>query len=225
MKKLTAEETGWIDLQLKKYKRLFPEFCAEVYDHILSAIELKMNEGDDRDVKVIYQQVIDDDFNGYKGIQKNAIQHFVAYRKGLWDVFMAVVKSNRNTNLPVGLAVIAIACFLPMQRKLLNEIMMCISFVLAAIPMVYSRYLLGFKNVNKELKISTTFTLANYPIILLFNGLYVIVFNGIKFFIDEDFKPFNCHPIVAALLLVCILVYDISFVQFCNQEFRKKIAV
>jgi hypothetical protein len=224
--KLSADELSWISLQLKKYRTVFPEFYAEVYDHIISAIELKKDEGDDRSVEVIYRQIIEGDFNGYKSIQKNAVQHFFTSPKGLWDVFMAIMRRNRNINLPFGLVVVFIICFLPLQRKLLNEIMAGISLVLAIFPIIYCNYLLGFKTLfsNKEIKITTTRTFAGYAI-HMFNLLYIIIFSGIRLFVDKDFKPFNCHPIVAAVLMMFVLAYDICFVQFYNQEFKKNIAV
>src|ERR1700759_658486 len=93
--KLTEQEIAVVDTRFKRYRNLYREVFDELYDHILSLIELKRNSGDDRDITILLQEVIDTDFEGDRGLHRIALRRFTLFRSGLWNELKYDIKQNR----------------------------------------------------------------------------------------------------------------------------------
>ena len=223
--RLTEDETGWINIWLKTCKIKFREVYEEVYDHIVSAIELKRSEGDERGLDVLFMEVVDADFGGIENIRWITTVRAKALKDALWMRMWDIIKENRNVSILISTVILLITCFLPKNRTV-NEALAEGCFILAFTPLGYVTWRKGIKNVlfDRSLKVRTMAILAYYSVIM-FNLLFCLIFGSIRVFGDFNWKPArDCSPLVYSVLLVCLLIFNINFIQLFNREFKTKIA-
>jgi len=221
--KLTEDEIGWINAWLKTCKIKFREVYEEVYDHIVSAIEQKRSQGDERGVDVLFMEVVDADFCGVENIRWITTDRAKALKAALWTRMWDVIRENRNISIVFSGIILLITCFLPTTR-VINEILGLSCFLLAMLPLGYVTYRTGIKNVlfDRSLKVRTMAMLSYYSIIM-FNLLFCVVFGLIRSLSDNNWKAMNCNPLVYSVLLVCLLTFNICFIQLFNREFKTRI--
>ena len=65
---LTGTELEWINKRMDWYDIKYQEIYDEIADHIITAIEKERQEGDNRTIDIVFQNVTDRDFGGYLGV-------------------------------------------------------------------------------------------------------------------------------------------------------------
>src|SRR6187402_3437697 len=92
---LTADELTWVSQHMTIYKIPFQEVNDEVLDHIISAMEYARASGNNLPVARLFQDVVDEQFNGYVGIDEIVKTHEKAYQKKanriFWQNFRSIM--------------------------------------------------------------------------------------------------------------------------------------
>ena len=77
---LSIRELDWINKRMDWYGIKYQEIYNEIFDHIVSAIELERADGDQRTIDIVFEKVTDRDFGGYLGVDKIVKTYERAYR-------------------------------------------------------------------------------------------------------------------------------------------------
>jgi len=219
--KLTEQEIEVVNIRFKRYRNLYREVFDELYDHILSLIELQRNQGDHRDITILLQEVIDTDFEGDRGLHRIALRRFTLFRSGLWNELWEGIKQNRVPFWIVGVLILLAGYFVPYSIQL-SLILIAACFTVACLPLGYLAYLKGLKNIfyKKSIKLSTIVSFATYPI-GLFNAVFCISY-GVARLIEGHAR--ECPIYLSGFVLLLMLAYAIGFIRFCNQEFKMQLS-
>lgn len=224
---LTANETQWVTERMKVYDIKYQEIYNELFDHIITAIEQKRINGDDKDIQTVFQQVVDAHFGGYRGIdevvsvqEKNYTAHI---RRSFRKIFVACF----NWKLLVFTAIaMALTMRLP-NVKLIHNILLVLIFLFAVSPMVYT-YIVITRNIKiaagrRSLLKGQLFTQAYLPLIALNGVLYLPSI----FFLNDNtstgVRLFGQLPLpVLMLVAIFYLLLNASVINLCNQVIKKQ---
>src|SRR5580698_9586695 len=85
---LNNNDIAYISQRLAAYPIIiYHEIYDEMLDHVISAIEVRRGNGDERDIELLYNEVIETQFGGMKGITKLVLQNVSAYNKYTRRIF------------------------------------------------------------------------------------------------------------------------------------------
>ncbi|WP_448703019.1 hypothetical protein ACFGVR_11765 [Mucilaginibacter sp. AW1-3] len=214
--KLTEQETEAVNIRLKRYRKLYGEVFNELYDHILSLIEARREQGDDRHIIILLHEVIDRDFEGDKGLHRIALRGFMRYSDGLWDELWVVLKQNRIPFLILTILILSAGYFVPYSIQL-NMVLIAACLISACVPLGYLIYRKGIKGAfdKTSIKSSTVGSFSMSPVVffyVLFGYFYVIgpLIDG---------HTHECPMWVSGILLLCLVTYAVSYIKFYEQKF------
>lgn len=222
---LSPEELQWVTDRMKIYDIKYQEIYYEILDHILTAIELKRDNSDIRDISVVFQDVVDTDFGGYRGIEELALREEKIYSKYIRSSFNSILRSYFNWKvLAFTIIAVGLAYILP-ATKVMHEVLYVAIFLLAFSPLVYTFILIsrsvstikGKRSLLKGHLVSQTYL----PAMLLNGVMYFPVF----FTDDTDnvYRMYRQLPLpILALSLIFFMLLNISAITLCNQVLKKQ---
>jgi predicted Zn-ribbon and HTH transcriptional regulator len=73
--KLTPTEIAWINNELDTHQIMYQEIYDEIKDHIITAIETVRANGDERNVALVFSEVMSAQFPGYRPFEEIAEQY------------------------------------------------------------------------------------------------------------------------------------------------------
>src|SRR5471030_1280145 len=136
--KLTTEELTYVDSRLESFHIIYQEVYDEIADHFITAIEVAREQGDQRRVEIIFNEIIENQFPGNHDIQKIAAQYVFAYNRKIRKTMRAnmVFYVNWQAVLFIG-ALIVIGFYLP-RTTWMFAVMMFLLLIAAYVPFVYT---------------------------------------------------------------------------------------
>ncbi len=236
MKKLHRYEYNWIAKRLEAYRIKYAEVYNEVYDHVVSAVENKRQQGDKRDIFMLFQETIRQDFGGKDGLARMADDRA--------DLLRGLLRKALKTELHMyfgswkalvvaGLVVLvfglaAIFGLTPHQLALA-------AFILSAVPLLFLLVLGArqgyFRHVGSRRKKS----LVNRLMFSLSLPAYIGVYAGI--FLETIAKEVFVLPLPGtrladgiihalgvpgcSLLVAFVIIYALSFMQVARKDYRQ----
>ncbi|MBD1386251.1 hypothetical protein IDJ75_13275 [Mucilaginibacter rigui] len=223
---LSPHELQWVTERMKIYDIKYQESYFEILDHILTAIETKRDNGDTRDISVVFQDVVDTDFGGYSGIEALAVKQENIYNKYIGGVFKAIFRGYLNWGLLVFTIVISALAYTLPDNKAMHGVFFIAILLLAFSPLLYAFLLIsrkgtsvkGKKSLLKGRLISQTYL----PGMLLNGIIYLpVLFKG-----GDDvngFKIMQHWPLPALMvILIFFAVLNLSSITLCNQVLKKR---
>ena len=217
---LTTTELDWINDQMKICKIKYQEIYNEILDHIITAVEERRKAGDNRVIQLLFQQVIDEHFNGYTGVESLAVEqariYFVKVKK------LRIQSFKQYLSWPV-LAFIAIAVGLSLKipnNKLIADVLKIVCAILAISPCFYAMGSLSgkIKTIKGKKSILESQAIAQPVLLMLFHNCFV---NMPQYFIPGDkgshWSLFNHLPTPALILVVIIFAWaNLATIRFCK---------
>jgi hypothetical protein len=223
---LSADELQWVTERMKIYDIKYQEVYYEILDHILSALEAKRSSGDNRDISVVFQDVIDTDFGGYRGIEDLTIKQEKIYKKYIGSLFNEIFRGYFNWKLiAFTLVTSALAYTLP-NNKAMHAVFFIAIFLLAFSPIIYAFILISYKveiikgkrSLLKGRLISQTYI----PGMLLNGVIYLPAFFMSWGDGDNGFKLMQHWPLpILMVMLVFFGILNLSAINMCNQVLKK----
>ena len=212
---------------MKIYDIKYQESYYEILDHILTAIEVKRDNGDTREISVVFQDVVDTDFGGYAGIEDLAVKQQKTYSKYIRGLFNTILRSYFNRKvLAFTVIVSALAYTLP-NNKPIHLIFFVAILLLAFTPVLYTFILIARKVrtiKGKQSLLKGHLMSQTYLPGMLLNGIIYIPF----FFMDggdsdNGFKLMQHWPLPALMvMLVFFAVLNLSAINLCKQVLKKE---
>lgn len=218
--KLTQQEIEVVNTRLKRYRKLYGEVFEELYDHILSLIELRRDKGDDRHITILLQEVIDLDFEGDRGLHRIALRGFTLFRTGMWNELWEVIKQNRTPFWIFSILILLAGYFVPYSKQW-NIVLIAACFISACVPLGYLIYQKGIKGVfyKTSIKFSTIGSFTVEPL-----GMFYAVFGYFYIIVPlVEGHTKECPMWISGIMLLCTLVYAIGYIKFYKQEFKVKL--
>lgn len=221
-------EMDYIHNRMKNYDIKFQEIYNELFDHIVTAIEEKRATGDTGSIERMYEDVVNTQFRGFSGIEKIAKAHEDGYkrkvRKMIWANFRYYINFQ---SLIFIIALIGLGLLFP-HTKLVMGIFFIVIFAAAAFSSVYAYIKLRAikpKGGKISLVYSHTITQANVPLLFLNALLWVPQLPNI--FNDHyKFRLLDIYyPVVLALVLAFMIIYNLSCMRLCKQELKQFVNV
>lgn len=223
---LSPQELQWVTERMKIYDIKYQESYYEILDHILTAIEIKRDNGDTRDISVVFQDVVDTDFGGYSGIEELAVRQENIFNKYIGGAFKSIFKGYLNWGLFAFTIVASGLAYTLPDNKTMHSVFFITIFLLAFSPLMYAFVLIarkrervkGKKSLLKGRLISQTYL----PGMLLNSIIYLpVLFEG-----GDDtngFKLMQHWPLPALMvILIFFAVLNLSSIALCNQVLKKK---
>jgi hypothetical protein len=224
---LSADELQWVSDRMKVYGIKYQEIYNELFDHILTAIEDKRKDGDERDIMTVFQNVVDSHFGGYQGIEEVATSQEKVYIAHIRKSFRKILRSYFNWKLLLFAVVALMLTFKLPNVKLMHNMLLVIISLFAISPMVYT-----YITITKKVKVAKgrrsllkdqLLTQAYRPLSFLNGALYLPTI----FFVSDDsstgIKLFGQLPLaVLMLLMVFYMLLNLSAINLCNQIIKKE---
>jgi len=220
--KLTPEELQWIEKRMGWYTIRYQEIYDEILDHIITAIEVKRATGDNRPIDVVFQNVIDSNFNGYQGIEDIVLSHIKSFQRKIKNSLRANYRYYINwQSLIFTTLLIVIAGFYVPAGKTTFTIMIISIYIGALIPFVYAAL------SSRKIKIAKgKRSIIKGYILMHANGLIFTlypIFQLIKWGKESAplfLKPFLYYPVIYLVLFYVFAIYGLSVIRLCKQEFK-----
>lgn len=218
---LTTDELNWVSQHMAIYKIPYQEVYDEVLDHIVCAMDYARENGNSSPVERLFQDVIDEQFNGYIGIDETIKTHEKAYQQKAYRIFWQNFRSIMDWKSIVLIALLVILTHFIAPRILVTKSLLVVILIAVLIPMLYIYFATRLIKTDKgKRSLMRRVLMANGFLPLgLVNG-----FISIPNLIDDvnetrtmHFFMLN-HPEIAALFLALTIVYSISSIYVCNQE-------
>lgn len=218
---LSPQEMTLVGLRLDEHRIKYQEVYDEMKDHILSAIEDLRAKGDDRDVEVLFNEVVRSQFPGYKPFEEIVRQYKTLYRNRIYRAMWANFKYYLNfKTLPVLLVLFVLGFYLPHDkpmRVMLIIAMVIMSWVPLAYCLAFTRRIRTDKGKTSLLKVylwwqsGLLMILAN----LILNSFRMIGSDvkGLSFL-----NPDSYAPAVFMLILGFYFIYGLGCIRMINQE-------
>ncbi|ASU33688.1 hypothetical protein [Mucilaginibacter xinganensis] len=219
---LTTRELDWINKRMDWYGIKFQEIFDEIADHIISAIEVERAAGDQRTIDNVFDKVTERDFGGYLGVDKIVTAYERAYRsritKGLLENFKFYLKRPGV----VAVMLFALVGFYLPRTKVTVLIMLSGLLLTAIIPLVYA-----YRNSPRitldqgKQSIIESYMKTRALFLLTLINLILCLFGGAARTWDIVFlNPINYHPVIYMVLFVFFIIYGLSIIRLCRQEFK-----
>lgn len=142
---LSAEEVNWVTDRMKIYDIKYQEIYDEVLDHILTAIEDRRTAGNVKEISVLFQNVVDEQFGGYAGIEALAQTQEKIHQRNIRTLFLDQLKTQFNwQTLLIATVLMAVALKIPPTRPVHNFFVLTIFFLVVS-PIIYAYSLLAGK--------------------------------------------------------------------------------
>jgi hypothetical protein len=182
--------------------------------------------GNTQDIRIVFQQVVDEHFGSFIGIEKLAKEQQEAYKRKVkrstWLQFKAMF--TWQTNLFV-VAMFTLGFYLP-QSKLTAGILMGGLVLLSFYLWFYSLWLGRFNRVQKGKRSITDIFIARQGFLpaavlnSLINlpNLYNFIFNEQ----DYQYKLVAVHPAVMTITFGITLIYCLACIETGKKEFSIK---
>lgn len=220
--KLTAEELQWIDKRMDWYTIKYQEIYDEIFDHIVTAIEEKRTNGDNRSINVVFQDVVDSNFNGYLGIEKIVSSHKKAFQQKLKSALRANYRhysSWQTSSLMTGLIIVS-GCYLPSNKITIGIMLICL-FIGALIPVIYTII------SSRKIKVARGKGSIIKGFVLMHSNILIFIFywitQSIRWGRDSApvlLKGILFSPIIYMVLFYLFAIHGLSVIKLCKQEFK-----
>ena len=224
---LSTDELQWVTNRMRVYDIKYQEIYNELFDHVITAIEVKRAAGDSREILNVFQDVIDKHFGGYAGIEELAAGQEKAYSTRIRKTFRTIFGSYFNWKL-LAFTVITLGLTFKLPNvKLVHNILLVLILLFAVSPMVYT-----YITITKKVKVAKgkrsllkgqLVTQAYLPLIFLNGALYLPTI----FFVNDDtstgVKLFEQLPLpVLMLVMIFYMLLNLSAINLCNQILKKE---
>ena len=225
---LTIEELEWVKERMKIYVIKYQEIYDEILDHILTGIEERRTAGDAREISVVFQDVVEEHFNGYVGIEALALSEEKIYQKNISSLFHQRLKQNFNWQMIlISVILLALAYKMP-NVKSLHDAFMVMIFVLSFGPIVYYAY------IKLTGKVKTLKGKHSLLVIVLRRQMMLplLIFQSF-FYVHKLFNEGNSHkefytwsqlhPVIMMAGLILFMLVNVSNLQSFREIAAKKI--
>ena len=218
---LTPEELQWIGKRMEWYDIKYQEVYDEVSDHIITGIEAARAAGDKRNIENVYQTVVDSHFGGYLGIDKIAEAYEKAYRKKIAKLLNGNYRYYINWQALLLTVLLTLAGFYFPHTKATSLVMIFGLFAAAMVPAVYgwrnARMIKtdkGKKSIVKDYVLAKAYLLFMMLCCLLnLSGLTVRHWH-------INISTSYILPVVMIPLFYLFIIYGLSVIRLCKQEFK-----
>lgn len=216
---LTSEEITWVSAKLDTYDIKYQEIYDELKDHILTAIENLREQGDTRDIELLFSEVVKKQFPGYWPFEDIVKQYQTAYRSRVRKTIWTNYKHFFNwQTIPLMLLLMVFSFYLP-NIKPVKGSMMVLLLLISIVPVVYV-YIKGRHIHTDKGKHSLTkgyMTTVSNLMLVIFN----LLVNSVNLLAPESFfNPKHYLPPVCMLLLIVSVIYGLSCIRLSNREFK-----
>jgi len=219
--RLLPTDIAYIDTRLDEHGLKYQEVYDEIRDHLLLAMETSRANGDERDIELVYNDMMAAQFPGYYPFERIAIDYEKAYRakikKMVWKNAGHYLKPLNAIIL--GLAIVA-GYYLP-ENKTTYAILIAVLLIIAAMPVVYAHTkLANIKTDEGKQSIVKVHIMSSASFfIFLYLGI-----TGVNFFLNDGWshtaKTGSRPPGANLFMIAFALIYTLSVMRLCRQEIK-----
>jgi hypothetical protein len=219
--KLTIIDLDYINDRLKKdIKSIYQEPYDEIKDHIITAIEVARENGDQRNIAFVFDELIEIHFKGYRTFEKIIKEYPIAYYIKITKLHWANIKYYLNWRAVLLITVFVITGFYLPQNKITFFVLIIGLIATAFMPAIYFFYQSKILMIKTDKGKSSIVKLSMQKMSTLLISIGILLNSICQ--IARIFHFFNpvFHPVVYILLLSCFVIYGLSSMRLCRQEFK-----
>ena len=226
---LSEEELNWVKDRMAVYDIKYQEIYDEVLDHILTAIEDRRKAGNVKEISVLFQNVVDEQFGGYSGIEDLAQSQAKMHHRNIRLLFLRKIKSWFNwKTLLFAIVLLAVAFKIPHTRPVHNFFVLTVFFLVVS-PVIYAYILLAgkIKTIKGKSSLFKSHILGQMalPLMLFQCCIYI------PSLFDEannrpDFSSIkSLGPVAMMAIVIFLTIVNLSYIQTCRQIIEKKLTL
>ncbi|GAA3966401.1 hypothetical protein [Mucilaginibacter dorajii] len=219
---LTKQELSWIDERMKIYDIKYQEIYNEILDHIITAIEEKRNAGDEQGIRWLFQQVVDEHFGGFFGMEKLAAGQKDIYLQSVRRLWNNSFRYYLNWQMLVFTLIAILISFKLPDVKAVRAALLAGCLLLAFSPLLYTHFQLsgkiktikGKQSLIKGHMLTMTYLPGALLNFLIYAPQFVLLFTDK----DDNWNLFKQIPptIITAILMGFVLL-NLTAIRFCKQ--------
>jgi hypothetical protein len=219
---LSERELDWINKRMDWYGIKYQEIYNEIFDHIVSAIELERAEGNKRTIDIVFDKVTDRDFGGYLGVDKIVKTYERAYRSKIRKAMLVNFKYYFNWETMLLAAVLTITGFYLPHTKTTSIVIFVALLLAACVPVMYAyRNSPEIKTDDGKQSIIKVYMVTRSLFLMYVLNQILFLFGIVAKEWDVTFlSPKNFHPVVYMALFSFYIIYGLSIIKLCKQEFK-----
>ena len=211
---LTIEELEWVKERMKIYVIKYQEIYDEILDHILTGIEERRTAGDAREIAVVFQDVVEEHFNGYIGIEAMALSEEKIYQKNIRSLFHQRLKQSLNWQLLLTSVILLALAYKMPDVKAVNGAFVVMLIVLGIGPVVYANIKLTGKVKTLKGKHSLLVTMLRTQMMLP-----LMIFQSFLYYYTKS----HLHPVIMMAGLILFMLVNVSNLRSFTEIAAKKI--
>lgn len=235
MSTLSPIDLAWVNAKLVTYPIRYTEIYNEITDHVISAIEDARAAGDERDIELVFNEVMAFHFPSDEAIYKIVLQYVHAFnrkiRQQMWANFAYYLSWP---GILLVIIIIAASLYLP-YSKVIAFVFGILLIILAAIPQWYSFFKLppvrkirvdssksAFEpgNLVKQ-SLTRSFVQSRSGSLMWIVLVHDCVLGGFARMYNIDFLNKLHYPIPLYMALVAAFtIYGLSCMRLCRQKFK-----
>lgn len=218
---LTTIDLDYINDRLKNdIKSIYQEPYDEIKDHIITAIEVARENGDQRNIAFVFDELIETHFKDYRTFEKIIKEYPLTYYKKITKLHWANIKHYLNWQAVLLITLFVITGFYLPQNKITFFALIIGLIVAAFMPAIYFFYQSKILIIKTDKGKSSIVKLSMQKMSTLLITIGILLNSICQ--IGRIFHFFNpvFHPVVYILLLSCFVIYGLSSMRLCRQEFK-----
>ncbi|MGY3213259.1 hypothetical protein [Mucilaginibacter sp. HD30] len=224
---LSDGDLNWVKDRMAIYDIKYQEIYDELLDHILTAIEGKRKAGDVKEISVLFQNVVDEQFGGYAGIEDLAQTQEKMHQKSIRQIFFNSLKSRFNwQTLLITIVLLAVSVKIPHSRPVHIFFGLTVFFLVVS-PVLYAYSLLAGKiktiKGKRSLFKGHLLTQMAVPLMLLNSFIYIPNLFDEASGRKEFSSVKSLSPMAMMGIIIFLVIVNLSYIQTCRQIIEKKL--
>ena len=223
--KLTTIDLDYINHRMDTYDIKYQEIYDEIKDHVMSAIETARAGGDQKNIVDLFEQVVETQFPGYWAFEDISKAYEKAYRVKIRKAVWANMKYYLDWRGTILISVLLVASFYLPRTTVAMVILFTMLFLAAYTPVFYVYFkskALTIKEGKQSLVINHVRSRASF--LMIWSGVWMnLLGNSAKVWGIPSLaflNPMHYPSILLGIILVFFIIYGLSAIRLCKEEFR-----
>jgi len=219
--KLNNVDINYINQRMETYPIPYQEIYDELLDHVISAVETTRNNNDERDIELVFNDIMDTHFGNAKEIRRIVLQNVMAYHKKIGKEFRVNFKHYLNWQTVAVVIILIVTSFYLPQNNTLNTILLFATIITSFWPTMYIVFMVKNTKTDKKkrsLVKNYMLSISQYLTGLTFVTLFV--FRFAKPWHLSLLNPLRYSPFIYITLLCFFTIYSLSTIRLCKQVLK-----
>jgi hypothetical protein len=223
--KLTTRDFDYINHRMDTYDIKYQEIYDEIKDHLIVATETARINGDQRNISDLFEEVVETQFPGYWAFEDISKAYEKAYRVKIRKAIWTNMKYYLDWRGTILVSILLVVSFYLPRTTIAMVILFIMLFFAAYTPALYVYFkskVLTIKEGKQSLVKNHVTSRASF--LMVWSGVWMnLLGNAAKNWEIPSLaflNPMHYPSILLGIILVFFIIYGLSAIRLCKQEFK-----